>query len=67
MDRKEFYFNIEIADSEMEEYMKSNYYIYTYHPVDHPEIHGSCEEFATRNRLDFAAVKNMSLEEVEER
>ena len=67
MDRKDFYFNTEIPNKDMEEYMKSTYFIYSFHPIDHPEMRGSCKEFATRKEINIKNVKAMSLEEIEEK
>lgn len=66
LDRQDFYFNNEISEEAMSGYMRENYFIYDYSPVDDPVISGSCSEFRTRRKLDDGAVKGMSVEEVEE-
>lgn len=67
MDRKEYYFNTDIPDQEIKDHLTSTYYIYSYHPVDHPEIRGSCQEFNKRKKLTVSDLEKMSLHEVEER
>lgn len=67
MDRRDYYFNKDILGEEIEELMKSTYYIYSYHPVDHSEIRGSCKEFLTRNKLDTILIKSSTLDEVEQK
>lgn len=67
VDRREFYFNKEIPDEEMNKHMSSTYFIYSYHPVDDPVIRGSCKDFLTRNKLKNATIKAMTLDEVEQK
>ena len=40
------------------------YHIYTYSPIDDPEIRGSCKEFKTRKKLDQDELKNMQFLDV---
>lgn len=64
MDRRQFYFNTDISDEEMIAHMKTAYYIYSYSPVDDPEIRGSCKEFSTRQRLEEREIKESSLDDL---
>lgn len=66
MDRKDFYFSTAVTQETMNEHMKSAYFVYSYAPVDDPEIRGSCLEFKTRRKLDIATVKEMGLDHIYE-
>lgn len=66
INRREYYFG-DGSDEAMSALMKSNYYIYSYDPVDDPIIRGSCKEFLTRIKLDSTKIKAMSLDEVEQK
>lgn len=67
MDRKDYYFNTDIPDDVMMARLKASYYIYSYHPVEDPNVRGSCEEFETRKQFEREKVMKMSLKEVTEK
>ena len=67
MDRRDYYFNYDIPDEVINGILKSSYYIYTYHPINDPVLRGSCGEFNTRKKLSDEAVKEMSVEEINEK
>lgn len=67
LDRREYYFNSEIPNEVINEYMRASYYIYSYSPVNDPLIRGSCKEFETRKRLGVESVKVMSLNDIKEK
>ena len=67
LDRKEYFCCSDIADEEIKEKIKSSYFIYSYHPVDDPTIRGSCQEFKTRTKINFAALQSMSVEQIIEK
>lgn len=64
MDRKDYLFNENRPKDEIEAFMKLNYFIYSYDPVDHSEVRGSCKEFKTRKPISAENLKEISLDDV---
>ena len=60
LNRIEYQSHDEKATKEVHEF----YHIYTYVPVDDPEIRGSCSEFKTRKKLDREELKKLSFLDV---
>lgn len=65
MNRQDLYFNTTAEG--IENIISQSYFIYSYHPVDDPNIRGSCQEFKTRIKVDRDKLKEMSLIEIEEK
>ena len=57
LNRIEYQKHDEKAVQEVNEF----YHVYSYDPVNDPEVRGSCKEFKTRKKLDREELKNMSL------
>lgn len=66
LDRQDMYFNDNISNEDMENLVSQTYHIYSYHPIDDPEIRGSCEEFKTRKLIQKEQLKKKNLMEIEE-
>lgn len=60
LNRVEYHSHDEKATKEVHEF----YYIYSFAPVDDPEIRGSCSEFKTRKKLNQDELKNLTFAEV---
>lgn len=67
LDRLEYYSNNDIPDDVIEEKIKQSYYIYSYDPVDDPQIRGSCKEFKKRLKLDREGLKKLTFAEIEQK
>lgn len=50
-----------LEDEEFNALYERDYNIYSYHPVDHPDIRGSCQEFETRKQVPLTKLSNMDL------
>lgn len=64
MDRKDYLFNETWPKEEVEAFMNQNYFIYSYAPVDHSQLRGSCKEFKTRKMLKAETLREMRLDDV---
>lgn len=63
MDRKDYLFNEIWPKVEVEAFMNQNYFIYSYDPVDHSQLRGSCKEFKTRKILKSEILRAMPLDD----
>lgn len=59
-----FHRPVEEDNDEFESFFEKDYGIYSFDPVESPDVRGSCKEFATRVPIPLSTLQNLDLAEV---